>query len=402
VTITSLGSDTIDVTLQIVGPWGFSIEGGSVAHFANSTTRTIKFQPNEPGRVTCRLHLSDSSGSIDLMLDGRAIDPAEGHATSIGCFRQPVPRLTQVPPLRPDMTPLVLQSYSILDYLCSENLGDPRTLAWSYNSYDTMRAVLRYLYSMTDYDAVLFQQYLYEYNDAIGTYYGSPNMIFEAFRDRVRTFFPEKNKIPRLLNPNCILDIVVTDIQDDSDANATYPIHPLPVKCITAKVLDRLKGQHLLSFDCNQQLSRTGGVGVRNIRKREKILGTDTNQCIHFIYSPFWRKFRPWGFDVNDEAIGVDSAGNPTNCPDCYGQNALVVGQEYVIVLQARLLDFIGANAYYDYWPEMSYDPQGGIFPMVDGNVIDSSNYWGYGSSVPLDQFKSDLQNDINSILQYP
>jgi hypothetical protein len=194
----SLVSDTLDITLQLIGPWGFSIEGSTTAPFAHATTRSIRFQPNSAGRVTRRLHLSDPSGSIDIVLDGRATEPGSGsgHLASSTSFRQPVARLTTAPPFRTDMSPLVLQSYSILDFLSAQNFGDPRDLAWSYTNYDTTRAVLRYLYALTDYDAVLLNQYLYEYNDVIKTYYGSPNMLVMAFRDRVKTFLPERHKIP--------------------------------------------------------------------------------------------------------------------------------------------------------------------------------------------------------------
>jgi hypothetical protein len=86
--------------------------------------------------------------------------------------------------------------------------------------------------------------------------------------------------------------------------------------------MDQLKGKHLLSFDSNKLIGHSnGGTGVgATFGKHKPAFTSDTSKYIHLIYSPVSRKFRPWGFDSNDEAIGIDSVGNPTNCNDCFGQ----------------------------------------------------------------------------------
>jgi hypothetical protein len=87
---------------------------------------------------------------------------------------------------------------------------------------------------------------------------------------------------------------------------------------------------------------------------------------------------------------------------EVYNDNSLQLNREYIVFLENLYLDYNGTNSFYTYRPFSSYNREGGIFPInSDGYVQIPSNYFGYGTSVPLTAFKNYLQVDIESIISH-
>ncbi|MDP4237721.1 MAG: hypothetical protein Q8919_14855, partial [Bacteroidota bacterium] len=92
--------------------------------------------------------------------------------------------------------------------------------------------------------------------------------------------------------------------------------------------------------------------------------------------------------------------GRAMPCPECYGTSSIQESKEYIVFLSSMLLDYNGTTSYYTYWPLKGYSLEGGIFPIDgDGNVLIPSNFFGYGTSLPLALFESDIRKDIDSII---
>jgi hypothetical protein len=163
------------------------------------------------------------------------------------------------------------------------------------------------------------------------------------------------------------------------------PVSPLPLECITAQVIDTIKGKHFRQCDGREAYvnSRTEGSGLYS--------------CISFDFSPYWKKIPTMTCVV---VTSIDAKGNvePPSA-DCYGTNSIRTGGDYIVFLKNIYLDNDSTNTYFTYWPFGNYSMEGGIFEIdAAGNVQIPSDFFGYGKSVPLSRFKELIRRDITTI----
>jgi hypothetical protein len=176
-----------------------------------------------------------------------------------------------------------------------------------------------------------------------------------------------KNKLTFLTDADVILRVRITNVYNHIDSLANDPI---PMQCILASVTQIYKGMNIRSC-----------LSIGNVISAEPI------SCIAFEYSTNW--YKEFADNMNSGAI-----------TSLYSSNDIISNNEYIIFLNNVYFDYDGINSYYSYWPSRGYSTEGGIFPIVNNQVLIPSNYFGYGTSVPLTQFNILLQNDINFITQ--
>src|ERR1022692_717505 len=78
--------------------------------------------------------------------------PDSSGPTSAGCYRIAVHPLTEVPPLRPDMSEVVRLGYIYLDSIMRmPQSSAPWSAFDSVNSFDSLKRMMKYLYAVSEY-----------------------------------------------------------------------------------------------------------------------------------------------------------------------------------------------------------------------------------------------------------
>lgn len=299
-----------------------------------------------------------------------------------GCFRQPVVPISLIPTLHSDMNWECMVGYIYFDSLCRSNFNRFQLDSFfSYiRSWDTLKVFMRLKYRMVEYNSDLYEEYNFG-SDNYTPYVSAPAVINRFLSKRIDSILGPKNKLTYITEAATILHIRVTEVHSDSDILGDKPINPIPLKCVTATIIDSLKGVHIRSC------SLDGGTQPQS---------EPTSPCISIHFLPYAEKEKT--SDVF--SVGSDSLGNLTiPCDNCYGTSALQVDHEYIVFLRNVFLDYDGNYSYYTFEPFSGFSPEGGIFSISNtGNVSVPSNYFGYGTIVPLATFKMLLNNDISSI----
>ena len=310
--------------------------------------------------------------------------------TTMGCYRQPVTPISVIPTFHSDMSLDCLLGYIYFDSLCrgvtSHQIDSMVALI---DSWDTMRVFMRFMYKMQEYDADLYKQYLGDAVALDSNYKVAPATVEMKLINRLRNLLGQKNKLIYLSAAPVVVHILVEDTTLSYDSLCRVPVWPQPRMCVSAYVIDTIKGMHLRPGDCGQYRSNKGNIPQAY------------DGCINIAYSPVGLKPHSRGDVI---LIPDDSAGNPAPyvCDSCYGETALVPGHEYIVFLQDSYLDFNGTSCFFEFTPYATYNGEGGVFPIdIHGNVLVDDNYFGYGTSVPLNTFKLDLLTDIQSIVSH-
>jgi len=314
--------------------------------------------------------------------------------TTMGCYRQPVTPISQVLTLHSDMPFDCLLGYIYFDTLC-RGLGSYHqadSLIGLINSWDTMKVFMRYMYRMQEYNADLYKEYLYGAGDIATNYNVVPGAIEHKFWKQMNEKLGPKNKLNYLAITPVIVHIRVVDVSSSSDSLCSNPIWPQPRKCVTAIVIDTIKGMHLRQ-------------GTPFLGYTSKVNNQDPQteySWINIAYSPLSTKLNERGDAISLSTADSSVSAILLDCPDCYGNSVFLPDKEYIVFLENLFLDYNGTYSYYEYVPYNSYNHEGGVFPInPTGNVQVPSNYFGYGTSIPLNTFKNLLNADIESIISH-
>lgn len=89
--------------------------------------------------------------------------PVDSIPTSMGCYRQAITPISDIPTLHSDMPLDCLLGYVYFDSLCRSvsTYLQLDTMISQVTSWDTMKVFMRFMYEMQQYDADLFEEYLY-------------------------------------------------------------------------------------------------------------------------------------------------------------------------------------------------------------------------------------------------
>ncbi len=257
-------------------------------------------------------------------------------------------------------------------------------------SISQVETLLKYLYVLLDYDPVLFQNYIKYGYYLNNRYKNSPECFYNALR---KTVFEKMGATPvfMLAFADGVYEIEVTSVSTDSAFAGfqRYSIDDLDAQtCITARVIDVIKGGSLLTVCTNNEGGGAPGNGYL---------------CSRFSFGNGWfTYFGPsGGSDVRAMIEYIDSTGNSKIISPLYSVvHQPHIGDKYLIFLQADCSPALDVNGVpVNVYPFRLAQWEGGLFPVVRGSLSDSANYFGLGRSPDIDEVKSFLRTTIDSRL---
>jgi hypothetical protein len=284
---------------------------------------------------------------------------------ALGCFTDAIKPISQIPPLRSDMPPYCRRGYLYFDSLCRtlRTYMQVDSLITLAKTRDSLRQITRFLYSMSDYDDDLLEEYRMASYQMDTNYRGGPGAIYFPCLDSIQGIFGYYDKRTYFVEVPVILHIHVVDLIDNDTLRYSWP-HEL-IECATAKVVESLKGKH--------------------VRTVESSATSNPGPFIHISYfASIKERYRNESDDSSKR------------------KHTLEPGNDYVVFLENEPHGYDGHFSYYNYLPYCCFSREGGIFPIDStGNVQIPSNYFGYGTNVPLATFEADLRADIQSIVSH-
>jgi len=238
---------------------------------------------------------------------------------------------------------------------------------------DTLNYALKYLYRMADYNPFLYYNFLTSYQAGKQ----QPMTLLPKLLDQVRKEYGIATQ--QVMKAEYILHLRVNEVErfayeSDNPGDSTKLVY------VYSQVLDRIKGQVLPDMSSVIEVFEQDSAGTKVRRYTPATIPTNTNFI--YVYNPSWR---------------VSSGGSSTNIG---GQEE--VGKEF-IVFSFYAGACINSSTGYQYYINRptALGMTGGLFRIIDGEVRDSKNEFGWGIRVPLATFKQNLQALIDSIKNY-
>ena len=253
---------------------------------------------------------------------------------------------------------------------------------------DTLNYAYKYLYRISDYDPLLFLNYIMK---------GSSGRKMNAFHiyDDLVDFIgksPNGSQKRRILRSPYILHIYVDDTRLFVKDTVAFELKDFTV--VYAQILDTIKGQTLpdlnTAFIADSSLSSQPNISEDN---SVDFFPVERKSNLIFDYCNQWllaggNEYLYW----DGKLLGAmeDKDGNPWIKPN----------REYIVLLAPNVECIYNGQFYYALWPVGgSYGR--GMYPIEDGNVLDEGNVWGWGKSVPVDEFKRKLNALIDEMKNY-
>ena len=351
-----------------------------------------------------------------------AMNSKSATAQSIPCrpeveglhFTTPAHQYT--PMLFPDMPNDIMISYIILDGLL-KHINGIEEIAWSFierfenneisPDNDTLNYALKYMYKLSDYDPLLFWDYLMKGES--GGRKLHPYFYFDQLKFGLHTDIAlyKESKSERVSNGEqkrrifCSPYILHIYVNETSLFVKTHPTDTFlkEITIVYANVLDTIKGKVLpdinTGFIARKSLLTDN---IMNPIEPENIIQSIGYRNTNLIFD-YYNNWYLYGGDDHAYTIGedgtvygslIDKDGNPWIKP----------GREYIVLLAPNGECSTGGLRYYALWP-VGGSHSHGMYPIEDGNVLDGGNVWGWGKSVPIDIFKQNLNELINEIKNY-
>jgi hypothetical protein len=239
---------------------------------------------------------------------------------------------------------------------------------------DTLNYALKYLYLLADYNPFLYYNFLTSYQ----TGKQQPMSILTELLNHVKKECGQQKF--EVMKAEYILHLQINQLEPfvyessppevDPITGGTYTDSTHLVYAYTI-VLDTIKGQVFPDIGNAIEVFLQDSDEVST--KKSTSLSVPTNTNFMFYFSSNWNYVH--------NTLGVNESN------------------EYIVflwTLPACVNDTTGYQ-YYEMRPTVSDI----VFPIVDGNVIDKRNKFGWGTSIPLATFKQNLQELIDSIKEY-
>ncbi len=184
------------------------------------------------------------------------------HDSTTGMYQTRYPIIRRLPPIDASMPPDVRAAYRHLDSIArfdTTRLTLRRVEGWKAMN-DTLRGMLRDLYRLTEYNPIIFHQYLAEINLKSGRRYtANMSRIVEELKEamlRAASGSADRLALYSALYPDYILRVHVVSI--DSMLGKPVPSPTSPYVCrARVTVLDTLKGKAFRA--CEPRLAYRGG-----------------------------------------------------------------------------------------------------------------------------------------------
>jgi len=284
-------------------------------------------------------------------------------------YSYPSLNIFNVPELQSNMPSDVIIGYIIADsVLRNVTPIDFWEFIQTLGDGDTLNYILKYMYLMADHDPVRYSKYLstqpYPRKGALGY----ENHLLQ----RTSQLSTMRKKL-RVITPEYILHVrvnetVTTEIPEGLRCKKLIAAH--------STVVETIKGQVLPTMGMHYRLNSPAGI-VAPI--------TPSPSNFVFEYCPYWP--REWDGGTK-YGIGTDS--DPWVKPN----------YEYIVF--TKFAGHCGdENITYSAMFPVGGTLSFGMYPIIEGNVIDEGNAWGWGEVVPVDVFKENLRQFINAIKYY-
>ncbi len=280
--------------------------------------------------------------------------------------------LTTMPEYHTDMPLDCMAAYIVLDSVARTFTHYDADMIGNYprmTTLDTFRVLARYYYALHDYDPVLVKRYfassrrsILDGNSGYGTY---PVLLHTGM---VRTLIGDGRLGPRytvLLAAAYVVRARVMEVRSGTDS--AYGARLTQWSNVACEVLDTIKGMHLPNW-CD--------VGGAEDAPDGQTPPPAPPHCIIYGHPDWWTGRMAY--------------------PD--GKSRIEVpqpGDELYLFLQVGR----GCNGEcIMFTPHNTHDTNGGVFPIVDGMVLDKGNFWGLGTLAPEAEFRATLQEHIETI----
>lgn len=246
------------------------------------------------------------------------------------------------------------------------------------NNWNIVDTHPRYLYAIQDHNYLLYKQYTSYWKLYDTTYRGSPGEAGDAIRwNKNKWRATPAGRLKLLLMSSAgAYRIRIRAVESGGDSGYVIWKKPEPLECITATALDTLKGHTVLSCE-------KGAAG-----------------CLQFAvypYAPCYTvsQFYPHKSDTAKRYYDVTTKKPLPN----YSDFSWKPGNEFIVFLDMQF----ASDTTYDYWryTPLQGGPQGGVFPIVNDMVQDSTNYYGMGTEVPVDVFENKVREAIAEIKKH-
>lgn len=285
-----------------------------------------------------------------------------------------LPVVATYPPINSGMPLDVLVSYIVADSVCkTANINEVRDFfeRQDYDNFsDSLKFMMKHLYRMVDHDPLSAYIY-YVQRPYLG--YLTPNLLAQRYSRVLREKSDSALTYNLLLQSFYILHVNVEDtvLVDNTEQ---YYSNALTISLVT--VLDTLKGNVIAN------ISTPGGNGIEKRFEDKSQSGIGASML--FQYSDGWLR------------------GGNLPMTDANGDSWIKPGHEYILFLDLRTLCSDENGQYVSVMP-LVYESStsAGMYPIVNGNVIDDSNDWGLGEIVPLQNFIDRIQAHIDYIKNY-
>lgn len=278
-----------------------------------------------------------------------------------------IPHLTDYPPLTTDMPYDVLIGYIASDSACKNVHYDEITNFVNNQSYnDTLRYIMRFYYQMADYNPIKFYQFL---KFSPQSYKTPPSYVKNEVLDRIRITSPNPT-IHRLLLASTIIAHV--EVTDTFTINQNDEIICKNLSIVSANILDTIKGNFI------PECTSINGNELSKVSTRDL-----NDNCLQFEYC------YEWTTSFGEKLV------------DSSGIGWIKQNHEYIVFLGPRIICSDTTNTYMTLMPEGRMTATFGMYPVIDNIVHDPNNEFGLGETVPIIEFKNQLQMYINEIINY-
>ena len=253
---------------------------------------------------------------------------------------------------------------------------------------DTAQYILKYWYLMNEYDPLWFYSFLKRKQQPGANATAAP--LHSNMRQRM-SFNPKSVYVA----PDYILHVYVNNTVSIDTADARMRHHINSKTIAYCKVLDTLKGGKFPSLNnaifYNGERQRPEEGGIVDNTYTDALFPAITPDIV-FSYLDSWQRW-----DV----------GPPLNNKR-KGDNWIKPGREYIVFLEPLGTDGIGSydpigsphKVYYGLKP---YPHPGSfsMYPIEEGYVLDETNALGFGTKVPVEEFKQNIRTKIAEIKNY-
>lgn len=297
------------------------------------------------------------------------------------CSKDVTSNLTAAPSYDSRMPKNVSKTYQLIDKLCIERMSTEyqevlHTMAVRQSSV-TVDSVAKYLYQTMDYDPLLFYKYMYHGRFLRPDYVNPPDVLFTAFR---HLLMRSKDKLKLYLaHAAGVYYVKIRKVEQETVHSGGGKRIPQNVVCLTAEVLETIKGASL----------------VKQVVDPEN--GNSMNILL-FSYAREWETLhREISTDVSMVIEGFD--GKILNRLPRYDDLPLPqVGDEYIVVLDVYMASHTGPNGTeYFLVASSGSQPEGGLFKIEEDGVFDSTNFFGFGMVVDVQEFVHQVRELIHS-----